>query len=151
LGVELPRALHLQPEPAPAPAAAEAGAPLRVLVVDDEPTVRKPLVRYLRRRGHHVDEASDGAEALRWIEAEPYDVIVSDLRMPGLNGEELLARLRAVGNGADRRLVFMTGDDASPLVARFLAVAGVPVLGKPFDLTTAATLLESHAAGAPPR
>jgi two-component system NtrC family sensor kinase len=124
---------------------------MRVLIVDDEPTVRKPLVRYLRRRGHHVDEASDGAEALGWIEAEPYDVILCDLRMPGLNGEELLARLRAAGNGADRRLVFMTGDDASPLVARFLAEAGVPVLGKPFDLTTAATLLESHASGVPPR
>jgi PAS domain S-box-containing protein len=149
--VELPRALHARAEPPPAPVAAQAGAPLRVLVVDDEPTVRKPLVRYLRRRGHHVDEASDGAEALHCIEAEPYDVTICDLRMPGLNGEELLARLRAAGEGAERRLVFMTGDDASPVVARFLADAGIPVIGKPFDLTTAATLLESHAAGAPPR
>lgn len=140
----------VQPEPAPdsAPAPPVPLRPLRILVVDDEPSIRDALSRYLvRRRGHTVDEAPDGEEALRILEGgeADYDVILSDLRMPGLGGDELLIRLRESGTGLDRRLIFLTGDAASGYAARVLAAASVPVLYKPAELAEIADRIERHA------
>ncbi|TVR64869.1 MAG: response regulator, partial [Gemmatimonadales bacterium] len=64
----------------------------------------------------------------------PFDRILSDLRMPGLSGDQLLAHLKARGRGEETRLVFMTGDHASPEAARVLKAAGVPYMVKPFTL-----------------
>jgi PAS domain S-box-containing protein len=123
-----------------------AVAPLRVLLVDDEDAVRRVVARFLRRRGHHVDEAADGRAALGLIEAARaegrYDVIVSDLRMPGLGGDELLARLREDGEGMDRRLIFFSGDTASVEAVRALAASRVPVLAKPVSMNELARAVE---------
>lgn len=146
--VMLPRARSAPPAPATARphAAPDAGGALRVLVVDDEAPVRQILARYLQRRGHQVDEAEEGGAALRRIETarngSAYDAIVSDLRMPGMGGLELLERLRAQGEGMDRRLVFVTGDAASADAERQLAAAGVPVVMKPFDFAQIDALIE---------
>jgi PAS domain S-box-containing protein len=123
----------------------EPRRPLRVLVVDDEPAIRSALRRYLSRsRGHSVDEAADGEEALGILEAADaaYDVILSDLRMPGLSGDELLSRLEALGTGLEQRVIFLTGDAASGHAARVLAAADVPVLFKPIELGEVADQLE---------
>lgn len=142
--VSLPLTAEATREPErrrPPPATTES---LRVLVVDDEEPIRRLLERALRRRGHEVETAADGREALDCLEsngARPFDRILSDLRMPGLSGEELLARLRARGRGEDTRLVFMTGDHASPEAARVLAAAGVPWIVKPFTLGEVMELL----------
>lgn len=123
-----------------------AVAPLRVLLVDDEDAVRRVVARFLRRRGHHVDEAADGRAALDLIAAARaracYDVIVSDLRMPGLGGDELLARLREDGEGMDRRLIFFSGDTASAEAVRALAASRVPVLAKPVSMNELARAVE---------
>lgn len=146
--VTLPVAPDMAPgteQPAPA---AGPGTPLRILVVDDEPAVRQAVTRYLvRRRGHTVDEAADGAEALRMIETGgvDYHVIVSDLRMPGLGGDQLFARLQAGGTGLDRRMLFLTGDVASGDAARLLAAADAPVIYKPVPLAALADRVERHA------
>lgn len=135
--------------PAGSPAGGDPERPLRVLVVDDEPAIRKTLSRYLvRRRGHEVDEAEDGAEALEILESgtAEYDVIVSDLRMPGLGGDQLMERLAALGTGLDRRMIFLTGDAASGQSARLLATANVPVIYKPVDLPVLSDRIERHAA-----
>lgn len=128
--VDLPRTL----EPAGPPNAGEAEPvpqpSLRVLVVDDEAAIRRLLVRFLERGGHSVDEADEGGAALALIERGEYDLILSDLRMPGVGGEALLERLRE--RGLSDRVVFLTGDQ-SDAVAR-LQVAGVPVLHKPIQL-----------------
>lgn len=107
--------------------------PIRILVVDDEAAVRRSIVRYLQREGHHVHEATEGEEALARIrENGGYDVILSDIRMPGMNGEQLLRRLQMDGEGNDRKLVFMTGD---PTGAEAAAVNGeAPLLIKPIQL-----------------
>jgi CheY-like chemotaxis protein len=143
--VELPRA------PAAPPGAAGGGStprPLRVLVVDDEAPIRRSLARYLERRGHRVDEASDGREALARVQeagAAPYDVILADLRMPGVSGDRLLAELRVRGDGAEDRLVLITGDALSDHVAAALAASGVPVVFKPFELEQVARAVEQRA------
>jgi DNA-binding response OmpR family regulator len=70
----------------------------RVLVVDDDVTVREVVVSYLRAAGHGVVEAADGADALRAMRSDPADLVVLDLMMPGIDGLEVCRRLRATGD-----------------------------------------------------
>lgn len=70
----------------------------RVLVVDDDLTVREVVVSYLRAAGHTVHEAGDGADALRAMRSDPADLVVLDLMMPGIDGLEVCRRLRAAGD-----------------------------------------------------
>ncbi|MEX2626018.1 MAG: response regulator transcription factor [Ilumatobacteraceae bacterium] len=67
----------------------------RVLVVDDEPTVRGVVAQYLRRDGHEVDEAGDGDDALRRLTSDPPDLVVLDQMLPGTDGLAILRALRA--------------------------------------------------------
>ena len=69
-----------------------------VLVVDDEPTVREVVVGYLRRDGHAVSEAAVGPTALRLLEEDPPDLVVLDMMLPGVNGLDILRRIRATGD-----------------------------------------------------
>ena len=144
--IDFPRAAD-EPhrEQAPAPADVEPSEPLRVLVVDDEDSIRRTLARFLGRRGHSVSVAAEGGEALRLVdEAEDgFDVILSDVRMPGLSGDLLHARLRERGDGMDRRLIFMSGDALGDQTADALAGAEVPVILKPFDMDALARTVEA--------
>jgi DNA-binding response OmpR family regulator len=70
----------------------------KVLVVDDEPTVREVVVNYLRRDGHVVAEAADGTTALELLEADPPDLVVLDMMLPGVNGLDILRRVRQTSN-----------------------------------------------------
>lgn len=120
---------------------------LWVLVIDDEESVRRVITRYLAQRGHRVDEAMEGGSGLSLLDAaadsgRPYDVIVSDLRMPGLNGEQLFARLRDRGDRMEKRLVFLTGDTVGEDVEKIRAESNVPVLTKPVDLRVLAAMVE---------
>lgn len=69
----------------------------RVLVVDDEPTVREVVVGYLRRDGHEVVEVGDGAEALHLVNNDRFDIVVLDMMLPGANGLDILRRIRQLG------------------------------------------------------
>jgi len=75
-----------------------AGSGTRVLVVDDEPTVREVVAGYLRRDGHSVSEAADGPTALALLESEPPDLVVLDMMLPGVNGLDILRRIRQMGD-----------------------------------------------------
>ena len=70
----------------------------RVLVVDDDVTVREVVVSYLRAAGHAVVEAGDGGDALRAMRSDSADLVVLDLMMPGIDGLEVCRRLRAAGD-----------------------------------------------------
>jgi DNA-binding response OmpR family regulator len=70
----------------------------RVLVVDDDVTVREVVVSYLRAAGHAVLEAADGSDGLRAMRSDPADLVVLDLMMPGIDGLEVCRRLRATGD-----------------------------------------------------
>ena len=122
---------------------------MRVLVVDDEAPIRYSLARYMERRGHEVDQAGDGADALRMLGTNHhdrrYDIIVADLSMPEVNGDGLLECLRARGDGLEHRLILMTGAAHSPSAARHLQEAGIPVMWKPFELAEVAQVIEAQA------
>ena len=70
----------------------------KVLVVDDEPTVREVVAGYLRRDGHEVTEAADGTTALELVDSNPPDLIVLDMMLPGMNGLDVLRRVRATSD-----------------------------------------------------
>jgi putative two-component system response regulator len=72
----------------------EVMPPAHILVVDDDAAVRRSIVRFLQRGGHMVEEAGSVAEALLRLDVAPCDVLVTDLRMPGSSGLELLAETR---------------------------------------------------------
>lgn len=109
-------------------------ARLRILVVDDEDNLRDVLVEVLRRDGHEVDSAVDGAEGLRRARERRYDLVITDLRMPGLEGPELYRALRAHYPEQPPRVIFMSANTGIDEYASFLAETGEPALEKPFNL-----------------
>ena len=95
------------------PAAAVGGGPRsggRVLVVDDEPEIGELVAEHLRRDGFTVEVVSSGRMALARLESRSFDLVVSDLRMPDLDGPALLLALRQRHPELARRLVLITGD-----------------------------------------
>src|SRR2546427_701347 len=116
------------PEPGPPPATGR----LAVLVVDDEVALREALLRFLQRRDIHAEGVADGWEAIRLLEQRAFDVIISDVRMPGMSGREFLERLRRDRPDLVARMVFSTGDAFTPETATLLKESGVPTAAKPF-------------------
>jgi signal transduction histidine kinase/ActR/RegA family two-component response regulator len=141
--IELPRDQRVRPRltPAPQPSPVPREEPLSVLVIDDEQALRRAVLRFLERRGIRAVGVADGHEALNALGKETFDVIVSDVRMPGINGREFLERLRRDHPAMVRRLIFSTGDTFAPDTAALLSEAGVPSLVKPFDFEKLATLV----------
>ncbi|OLC99346.1 MAG: hypothetical protein AUI89_09060 [Gemmatimonadetes bacterium 13_1_40CM_3_65_8] len=126
------------PAPAPAPPAQATKASLagiRVLLVDDEEPIRRPMARFLGKRGAEVTEAGDGAAALERIRGgfEP-QVILADLRMPRMDGAEFYERLLEEQPRLAERVLFLSGD-ITHLAGRGLAdVPRDRVLVKPVEL-----------------
>jgi signal transduction histidine kinase len=151
--VELPRDRRTRPRLLPArPQAAviepRASNPaLSVLLVDDEEGVRRAVLSFLKRRGMRAVAVGDGNDALRMLQRETFDVIVSDVRMPGMSGGEFLERLRVEYPTMVDRLVFTTGDTFAPDTAALLRESGVPSLVKPYDFGTLERLLHEIAEG----
>jgi putative two-component system response regulator len=118
----------------------------RALVVDDEPTIRGAVSRYLRRRGWDADEAEDGRAALAKLGVSPpaaYDVVISDLRMPHCSGDQLHDWLAQNRPDLFERLILTTGDLASPALGDFITRTPRPVIEKPFDLAALSEVIEA--------
>lgn len=105
-----------------------------VLFVDDEEGLRRVAERYLRKRGHDVQVAENGEVALELLQSRRFDVIVTDLRMPVLGGEDLYNRLGSLRVPLQDRFLFMSGDIVSESTRRFLSGTGRPYINKPFEL-----------------
>jgi CheY-like chemotaxis protein len=124
------------PTPVPAPVGSK-----RILVVDDERDLAEVLVDALQRDGHHVDTAVDGADALRRLEQEDFDLVVSDTKMPLMDGLELFREIDRRFARLRRRVIFVTGDVLDVEKRQALEAIGAPVLLKPFDLTEVRNLV----------
>ena len=102
-------------------------------VGDEEPEVANILAELLAAEGHRVTTAANGALALDALRQGAYDIILSDVRMPELDGPGLYRELERQYPHLVRRLVFLTGDTLSPETREFLERARAPSLSKPFD------------------
>jgi len=112
----------------------EPPLPPRALVVEDELRVAQLVAEVLEAEGYEIDTAANGLLALEKIEAHAYDLIVSDLRMPELDGRGLYRELERRQPALLSRLLFVSGTTDQPEYRRFLAETAVPVLSKPFAL-----------------
>ncbi len=108
-------------------------APARILVVDDQKDVRELLVVVLSVVNRVVDAAENGTEALRWLERGRYDLVVSDLKMPELDGPGLYRAVLRRWPNDHPPFLFASGFADTPDYAGFLNRAHVPLLFKPFD------------------
>lgn len=114
-----------------------------ILVVDDELAIIDILYQVLKMDGHRVDTALNGAIALRKIQKESYDVIISDLKMPGMSGQELYQKVRELDCDLSRRIIFSTGDVVSSDTRSFLEQSGNSYLQKPFEIDTIRKIVQS--------
>jgi DNA-binding response OmpR family regulator len=105
----------------------------RVLVVDDDPTVAEVVTGYLLRAGYLVEQTSDGRRALELVAADPPDLLLLDLMLPGLDGLEVCRRLRATEAGAALPIVMLTakGEEADRVLG--LELGADDYVTKPFS------------------
>lgn len=114
----------------PTPVGSDA-APTRVLVADDDPALLRSVTRALGRTGYAVTAVEDGVQAMTALGAQPFEVIVSDVRMPGMTGTDLLRQVRAVD--ADVPVVLLTGAPSLETAIEAVELGAFRYLTKPVD------------------
>ena len=130
--IALPAATVDTNEAAAGPADEASASRRRILIVDDEPEIRDTLAEILTGAQHRVVTASSGHEALERMAAEHYDVILTDIRMPDIDGRALFQEIRRRWPERVRRVGFITGDTLASALREFAAESGCPVIEKPF-------------------
>ena len=106
--------------------------PLRVLVVDDEPAIRRLLHASLSAEGHQIEEAADGQSALSLLGRNAIDVLVLDLGMPGMDGFEVIRQLREQGSSLPIIVLSSRADEAGKV--RALDMGADDFVTKPFGM-----------------
>src|SRR3569623_2629200 len=91
--------------------------PLRVLIVDDEPPIRRFLKTALSAQDYRVEEAGDGETALDFLKRNPVDLVVLDLGLPGMDGLEVVRRLRETGSAVPLIILSSRDDEAGKVAA----------------------------------
>jgi len=125
------------------PATPRAERPLDILVVDDEEVIVGLLVRYFSSRGHAVVPAHEGRQALRVAERSSFDVVICDLRMPGMDGAEVIRRLKELPTCSTARFILSTGDTATPAVRqRIDGLTLEAVVDKPYEVEALRRIVE---------
>lgn len=109
----------------------QGGIP-RILVLDDEVCVTELLSEILMMLGYSPCCCNDPAEALVRLRNEPFDLILSDFRMPGMDGRQFYQAVAAEHPGLEERIVFLTGDTGHRDTLAFLKSVGGAMLPKPF-------------------
>ncbi|OGO49734.1 MAG: hypothetical protein A2148_09835 [Chloroflexi bacterium RBG_16_68_14] len=146
-GVEQPAGPREEEPPAP------TGRGRSILVVDDEESIQRLLGSILELDGHRVDTARNGMEALERINRRRYDLIITDIKMPDMDGRDLYQRLLELDRELAQRTVFITGDTVSPETRTFLQRVDNLCLAKPFRVRevreTIAQILAEEGASRP--
>jgi signal transduction histidine kinase len=127
----LPPEQQLAATPATPTEAVAAPVGLRILSVDDDPAVRA-VIRQILQGANQVLSVSDGQQALEVLGRQSFDLLLCDLKMPDLRGQELYRLIVERWPALARRVIFISGDTSSTETRAFLAAAGRPLLSKPF-------------------
>ncbi len=106
----------------------------KIMVVDDEPHICRALDRLLTREGHKVETISSAQMALRRLNTEKYDLILLDIKMPGMNGIEFYNHMKEMDPSLQRKVVCITGDVISARNKAFLDKTRIPCIAKPFGV-----------------
>jgi CheY-like chemotaxis protein len=113
------------------PFAANEKAP-HILVVEDEPTVASLIGDVLRDEGMRVDVLPDGRGALERARETSFDLVICDVRMPGMDGQDFFAALQEMESPLREHILFVTGDGVAARTQEFLAQHRLPHVAKPF-------------------
>jgi len=119
------------------------GMAYRILLVEDDEDFREPLAILLSQDGYHVQAAVNGQEALEGLAGQSYDIIVSDLRMPGIDGEQLFRRIEREWPHLASRVVIMTAERPTRGFLGQHDGTLVPILHKPFTPEHLEDVIES--------
>ena len=111
------------------------GTASRVLLVDDDDCVREVTGTILERMGHCVRATGNGIKALQWLEAEPYDLLIVDVKMPEIDGPTLYREVLARWPTSGPRVLFISGFAETPDYENVPEARDVPLLIKPFTIT----------------
>ncbi|RMF93749.1 MAG: sigma-54-dependent Fis family transcriptional regulator, partial [Nitrospinota bacterium] len=112
----------------------------RILIIDDEERMLAMLEKVLTRRGYAVRTCSAGKEALRLLEEHPFDVVVTDLRMPDVNGMEILRTVKNLS--PDTMVVMMTAFGSVDSAVEAMKAGAYDYLSKPFKIEELLLILE---------
>lgn len=141
--VRLPVTTSAQPTAVPLPDRENGHRipPLHILVVDDDPTIGEMLQRMLERTGHSIVVVQDGAMALHRYSQERFDLVLTDLAMPGMHGVELVRQLHVLNPNV--MVLVLTGQPLEDQVESALAAGALSVLHKPFELQEFLDIIET--------
>jgi DNA-binding NtrC family response regulator len=103
---------------------------MRIMVVDDEMIVRESFFHWFRKYGHHTDTAASGLEALEKLEREPFDILLVDIKMPGMNGIELLGKVKE--EYPDTIVIIITAYGSIETAVEAMKMGAADYLLKPF-------------------
>ncbi len=117
--------------------------PVRLLLVDDDESNRDLLARRLVRRGYHADLAEDGERALDMVANHAYDLVLLDHMMPGINGLEVLRRLRATWSTSELPVIMVTAVGDSQNIVAALQMGANDYVTKPLDFPIALARIET--------
>lgn len=117
-----------------------------LLLIDDDDNLRFMLEEIFLAEGHRVLTAADGEQGLRLARAHRPDLIVSDVRMPGLNGHEALAQLRQTPGLEDTPVILMTGDADLPDMRKGMELGADDYIPKPFENAALLRTVQQHLA-----
>ena len=106
---------------------------MQVLLVEDDPLVRNSMLKVLERGGFTVTPVPNGLAALSELRDHRFSAIVSDLRLPFLQGDDFFRQIEELFPDMARRVVFVTAWAHDPQFAEFLQQTGQPCLAKPFE------------------
>ena len=113
-----------------------------ILLVDDNPIVSQVIIDILSLNGYGVDTALNGIAALEKIESRRYDLILTDLHMPELDGAGLYRELAKRQTHPPQKIIFLTGTAGTSEAHHLVRETGLPVLRKPFNLVELLELVQ---------
>lgn len=105
---------------------------MNIMTVDDSKAVRLTIALTLKQAGHQVIEAASGEDALERLKTEKIDLIISDFNMPGMDGSELVRRIKADQNHRSIPVIMLTTENAKARLSEAKAAGAVGWMNKPF-------------------